>query len=129
MNLTLKTDYCLRILIYLQKNKGKNTIRSIADAYGINKNHLSMAVNKLSSLGYILSTPGPKGGIEFNPQKKNHLVGNLVQELENLTIVECFNPKTNLCTLDPECKLKIMIQKSTHAFIQALNQFCLKDLI
>jgi Rrf2 family nitric oxide-sensitive transcriptional repressor len=129
MNLTLKTDYCLRTLIYLQTNPGRAKIQDIADAYRISKNHLSMAVHKLSELDYILSTPGPRGGIEFNPKIANKTVGELVAEIEEMEIVECFNAKTNTCTLGPRCKLKKMISDATKSFINELNTYKIKDLV
>ncbi len=128
MRLTTKTDFCLRVLIYLQTHAGKAKIQEIADAYGISKNHLSVAVNKLSELGYVNSTPGPKGGIEFNPQFANKTVGQLVTAVEDLNIVECFEKNTNTCTLNPHCKLKTMLRKATNAFTKELDNFQIKDL-
>lgn len=129
MRLTTKTDYCLRVLIYLQSHPGKIKIQAIADSYKISKNHLSVAVNKLSELGYVISTPGPKGGIEFNTSKSETSVGQLVSAIEDFDIVECFNSKTNTCTLSPHCRLKQMLKKSTKAFINQLDEYRLKDLV
>jgi len=129
MRLTTKTDYCLRVLIYLQSNPGKCKIQDIADAYEISKNHLSVAVNKLSELGYVVSTPGPKGGIEFNQAMANKSVGQLVEMIEDLSIVECFNAETNNCTLSPHCKLKRMLKSSTHAFVKELSSYKISDLV
>ena len=69
MRLTKKTDYCLRVLIYLQEAKEKVKIKKIAHDYKISKNHLSVAVNRLSELGYVKTSSGPKGGIELNQSK------------------------------------------------------------
>ncbi|MCB9061419.1 MAG: Rrf2 family transcriptional regulator [Halobacteriovoraceae bacterium] len=57
MKLTLKTDYALRILIFLQSRE-KATIKEIAEYFEVNKNHLSVVVNRLSELGLITSSPG-----------------------------------------------------------------------
>lgn len=129
MNLTLKTDYCLRVLIYLQTHPGKTKIQDIADSYNISKNHLSVAVHKLSELNYVLSTPGPHGGIEFNSEKANNTVGELISKIEELTIVECFSPKTNTCNLSPHCKLKKMIANATEAFVGVLKKHKIRDLV
>lgn len=129
MRLTTKTDYCIRVLIYLQANKGKVRIQDIADSYGISKNHLSVAVNKLSELGYIISTQGPKGGIEFNKAAENRTVGELVSQIEYFEIVECFDPESNTCILDPHCKLKGMLSKATSAFLKELEKYKIKNLI
>lgn len=129
MKLTFKTDYCLRVLIYLQTHKEKAKIQEIADAYAISKNHLSVAVNKLSELGYVHTTPGPKGGLELNPAIKNKSVGSLVTKLEEFEIVECFNSEKSQCTLSPACKLKKMFQKARQSFVHELDQYKIKDLV
>mgnify|MGYP003643651286 CR=1 FL=1 len=129
MRLTSKTDFCLRVLIYLQANPGKAKIQEIADSYGISKNHLSVAVNKLSELGYIHSTPGPKGGIEFNKASANNTIAQLVKATEEFDIVECFNEESNTCTLSPHCKLKRMLKRATSAFLAELSSYKIKDLV
>ena len=129
MRLTVKTDLCLRVLIYLQTNQSRAKIQEIADAYGISKNHLSVAVNKLSELGYVSSTFGPKGGIVFNPEFGDHTVGDLIKQIEDMNIVECFNNEKNACTLNPHCRLKGMLGKAGHAFIKELQNYKIKDLV
>lgn len=129
MRLKTKTDYSIRVLIYLQKNPGKVRIQEIADQFQISKNHLSVAVNKLSELGYVISTQGPKGGIEFNPAAKERTLAQLVSEFEDFDIVECFNSMTNTCTLAPGCKLKGMLSKATKSFINELKNYQIKDLV
>lgn len=129
MRLNTKTDYCIRVLIFLQKNKGKVRIQDIADSYNISKNHLSVAVNKLSELGYINSTLGPKGGIEFNHEVRNKTVGELISQVEHFEIVECFDPESNTCSLNPHCKLKGMLNKATSSFLGELKKYKVKDLI
>ncbi|MGE3609293.1 MAG: Rrf2 family transcriptional regulator [Bacteriovoracaceae bacterium] len=129
MRLNDKTDFCLRVLIYLQNYKGKARIQDIADFHGISKNHLSVAVNKLSELEYILSTPGPKGGIEINPAALNRTVAELVTKLETFDMVECFNSETRTCTLTPNCRLKSMLKKATKSFLKELHGYTIKDLV
>ncbi len=129
MRLKTKTDYCIRVLIYLQMNEGKVKIQDIADSYDISKNHLSVAVNKLSELGYVISTLGPKGGIEINKDYEHKSIGELVSQVEDFDIVECFNPEKNTCTLNPKCKLKGMLNKATNAFLSELKKHKIKDLV
>ena len=128
MRLNVKTDYCLRVMIYLQKNKQKVKIQEIADEYGISKNHLSVAVNALSELGYISSSSGPKGGIEFNQACADRSVAELITKLEDMAIVECFKPESNTCTLSPHCRLKGMLKKASNAFINELKNYKISDL-
>ena len=128
MRLKTKTDYSIRVLIYLQANSGRVRIKDIAEQYGISKNHLSVAVNKLSELGYIITTQGPKGGIELNPQACNRTLSQLVAELEDFHIVECFDPASNTCNISAHCKLKGMLNKANTAFLNELKKYKIKDL-
>ncbi len=128
MRLNDKTDFSIRVLIYLQQNKAKVRIKDIADFYGISKNHLSVAVNKLSEHGFILSSPGPKGGIEINPAALKRTVAELVTRIETFEIVECFNTETQNCTLNPSCRLKSMLRKATKSFLSELHGYTIKDL-
>ena len=129
MRLNRKTDYCLRVLIYLQLNPGRARIKDIADSYGISKNHLSVVVNRLSELKYITSTPGPKGGIEFNPVKADVRVAKLVTQIETFEIAECFEVEGRTCSLNPRCKLKKMLSSATKSFIGELEKYRISDLV
>lgn len=129
MKLTSKTDYSFRVLTYLQKNKSRVKIQKIANEYHISKNHLSAVVNKLSELGYIISSPGPHGGIEFNEKFSEHTIGDLINKLENFEIVECYNLKKNTCVLTSNCKLKGILNKATCAFMCELKKYKIKDLV
>jgi Rrf2 family nitric oxide-sensitive transcriptional repressor len=129
MRLTSKTDYCLRVLIYLKKNKSRVKIQQIANDYSISKNHLSVVVNTLSELGYITSTPGPHGGIEFNEKFDEHTVGDLVSRVEDFEIAECFDQESNSCTLGAQCKLKGILKKANNAFMSELKKHKIKELV
>lgn len=129
MKLTSKTDYCLRVLIYLQKNKRRVKIQEIADEYHVSKNHLSVVVNTLSELGYILTTPGPHGGLEFNDMFADHTVGELIGKVEDFDLAECFDLASGTCTLKNACKLKGMLKKASNAFMTELKKYKIKDLI
>lgn len=128
MKLTLKTDYSLRVLTFLQMEE-KATIKEIAEFYKIKKNHLSVVVNRLSELGYITSTPGPSGGIFLNKSSLNIKLSEVVIQFEDLTLVECFDSKSNTCRLSPGCKLKSYLHKAQKSFIDELSQYKIKDLV
>lgn len=127
MKLTLKTDYALRVLIYLQ-SKEKATIKEIAEFYDIKKNHLSVIVNKLSELNYVHSTTGPTGGVSLNPQTLQKSVGEIILHFEDFELVECFNSESNQCQLNPACKLKSILKKANRQFIEELKKHKLQDI-
>lgn len=82
MKLNSRTDYALRVLIYLQKNSERVKIQTIATTYRVSKNHLSVVVNRLSDLGYLTN-----GGIEFNyDRSKTSIKELLVLRLKDLIL-------------------------------------------
>lgn len=127
MKLNLKTDYALRVLIFLQ-NEDVATIKKISDYYGIKKNHLSVVVNKLSELGYIDSTPGPGGGIALKKKTLDISLSIIVKNFENLDLVECFNDESNQCLLSPSCKLKTVLKKAQREFLGELDKYSVRDI-
>ena len=68
MQLTIFTDYSLRVLMYIAKKEDKlSTVAEIATYYSISQNHLVKIVHNLSLLGYIESLKGKNGGIARIP--------------------------------------------------------------
>jgi Rrf2 family nitric oxide-sensitive transcriptional repressor len=54
MQITLHTDFAVRVLIHVGINNGKLTrINDIAQTFGISKPHLMKVVNDLSQKGYL----------------------------------------------------------------------------
>ncbi len=129
MKMTSKSDYALRVLIYLQKKKARVKIQQIADDYSISKNHLSVVVNTLADLGYVTTTQGPHGGIEFNEKMADHSVGDVLKQFEDFDIVECFSGEAGSCTIRSNCKLKGMLKKASSAFMNELKQYRIRDLV
>lgn len=127
MKLTLKTDYALRVIIYLQNNE-KVSIKDVAAFYKIKKNHLSVVVNELSRLGYVSSTPGPGGGISLVKSCLEEKLSDVVLKFESFELVECFNKQKNTCRLNPSCRLKSIFCAANKAFLTELSKFQLKDL-
>jgi Rrf2 family nitric oxide-sensitive transcriptional repressor len=127
MKLTLKSDYALRVLIFLQSRE-KATIKEIADYFDIKKNHHSVVVNKLSELKYISSSTGPKGGISLNASTLDKSVAEIIMHFEEFDLVECFNIMTNECRLSPGCKLKSILKKANRQFIDELKKYKIKDI-
>lgn len=129
MKLTKKTDYGIRVLIYLQMADTQIKIKDLANELELSKNHLSVVVNRLSELGYVSTVSGPYGGISINSNAKKRKLSQLFKEMENFDIVECFNAETNTCNLTPKCKLKHILSKANKAFINELSQFTIEDLV
>lgn len=129
MQLTLYTDYSLRVLFYLSNmQQNTTTISEIADFYKISRNHLVKVVHQLAQMGFIVSTRGKGGGIALakDPNKIN--IGDVVRKMEpNFTMVECFNATTNQCRITNVCRLKGILNHGLEAFFSVLDQYTIAD--
>ncbi|MDH3327423.1 MAG: Rrf2 family transcriptional regulator [Gammaproteobacteria bacterium] len=131
MQLTLYTDYSLRVLIYLSLNRDRtSTISEIADFYQISRNHLVKVVHNLSLKGYINSSRGKGGGLVLAHDPKDINVGIVVRDTEpNFHIVDCFNEVTTPCSVEPLCKLKGILGAALGQFLQVLDQYNISDML
>lgn len=131
MQLTLYTDYSLRVLIYLGVRPGHQaTITEIAKSYGVSRNHLVKVVHNLSSMGYINTSRGRGGGMLLAYDPKDINVGEVVQKTEaNFDLVECFDKENNTCPIAPGCALIKALKVARSSFLDVLNQYNLADVV
>ena len=130
MHITRYTDYSVRVLMYLAVNRGSlTTIQEIADSYNISKNHLMKVVHQLNRKGYVETVRGKNGGLKLNMEPRDINIGVLVRETEqDLQLVECFSSDKS-CVISPVCGLKGMFAEALNAFLMALDQHSLEDLL
>lgn len=130
MRLTVFTDYALRVLMYLDLNAERRvTIRDVAEAYGISRNHLMKVVNKLTRAGLVDASRGVNGGLALARPAAEITVGEVVRSTEDdLALVECFR-EDNQCVITPECELKRVFGRARAAFLAALDEETISDLM
>ena len=131
MQLTLFTDYSLRVLIFLGAHPGRLcTISEAAEAYRISGNHLMKVVNRLSSAGYIETVRGKGGGMRLSRAPKMINIGEVVRHMEDrFDIVECFNEKQQNCPLLPACTLRSILADAHRNFMATLDRHTLQDVL
>jgi Rrf2 family nitric oxide-sensitive transcriptional repressor len=130
MRLTVFTDYALRVLIYLALDPERRvTIRDIADAYGISRNHLMKVVNSLTRAELVEASRGVNGGLTLAHPADEITVGEVVRKTEDdLDLVECFR-EDNQCVITPECVLKQVFGRARSAFLAELDSQTIADLV
>src|SRR6185437_5035529 len=130
MKLTFYSDYSLRLLMYVSvKREALVTIQEVADAYGISKNHLMKVAFKLGRKGYLETVRGRGGGLRLARAPDKIGLGAVVREMEeDFTMVECFNPKTNTCTITGPCRLRGALSRALKAYFAVLDEYTLADL-
>lgn len=132
MQLTLYTDYSLRVLIYLsQKKQGElATITEIAEFYGISRNHLVKVVHNLATYGFIQTMRGKNGGMCLARPADEIGIGEVVRQTEpNFDIAECFNKENNSCVIAPMCALKSILGDARTSFIQTLDRYTIANAL
>lgn len=131
MQLTLYTDYSLRVLMYLGMHADRRTtISEIAGFYGISRNHLVKVVHDLASHGYIHTQRGKGGGMFLARPACEINIGHVVRHTEpNFHMVECFNPQTMHCPIFAMCSLKGVLNKALGEFFTVLERYTLEDLL
>lgn len=130
MQLTLHTDYALRVLIYLAQKKDElATISEIADFYRISRNHLVKVVHHLSTENFIQTTRGKHGGMRLGRAPELISVGDVVRRMEpNFDIVECFS-SNQPCTVISVCALKEVLYRAGNEFLAVLDKYTVADAI
>ena len=133
MRLTQWTDFSLRVLMYCAACENRDlpvTITEIADSHGISRSHLTKVVHQLGAHGLLDTTRGRGGGMRLCKPAAEINVGALVRQTEtDFDMVECFDPKTNQCTLSPQCHLKGVLHQATQSYLAVLDGVTLADLI
>lgn len=131
MQLTLHSEYALRVLLYLGAQPGRTvSTREISGAYGISKHHLVRVVQTLGERGYLKLIPGRSGGILLAADPREIRLGDVVHQAEpNMRLAECFDRRDNTCVLTPVCSLKPVLNEALNAFVASLNRYTLADLM
>ena len=118
MQLTSFTDYGLRALIYMASlPEGRMTsISEVTDVYGVSRNHMVKIINQLSRAGYVTAVRGKNGGIRLGKPASAIRIGDVVRELEPLSLVNA-------------CRLKQALSKAVQSFRTELDNYTLADLV
>jgi len=131
MQLTLYTDYSLRVLLYLGQHPDKRiTITQISEHFNISRNHLVKVVHNLGKLELIHTIRGKNGGMILAQEPKNINLANVIQSIEpHMNLLECFDDNTNTCPITMECGLKHILFKAKRSFLDVLKEHTLADLL
>ncbi len=131
MQLTLYTDYSLRVLLYLALNPERRcTISEIAEAYGVSRNHLVKVVHNLSKDGWITTTRGKSGGMQLSLPPEQIVLGAVVRQTEpHMNLLECFDSETNTCPITEACALKRVLYQARRSFMDVLDSHTLADVM
>ncbi len=131
MQLTLYTDYSLRVLIYLGLYPERLvTINEIAESYNISRNHLVKVVHHLGQVGFIQTVRGKGGGMRLAHPPEEINIGAVVRSTEsNFDLVECFDMEKNTCPIEPACAIKGILAQANARFMDVLDSYSLAPVL
>lgn len=128
MQLSLYTDYSLRVLLYLGANLDERaTMGEIAGFYHISQEHLRKVVHSLGKKGYIETYRGKNGGFELKKAASEINIGDIVADSEGATpVIDCTSQP---CTILPSCSLATILALAEKEFFKVLREYSLADLL
>jgi len=131
MQLTVHTDYALRVLLYLAHFPDRRIgTEEISTAYGISKHHLVRVVQTLAEGGFLKVTVGRSGGVELAQEPGQIRLGRVIRTTESsFRLVECHDEAANTCPIVPVCRLKGLLDHALDAFLRELDRHTLADLV
>lgn len=130
MRLSKRTDYALRVLMYLAENHGRpTTTQQIARFHKISLNHLVKVVHHLSQAGFLEIRKGRNGGIWLAKSLEKINLREIVELCEpDFRMAECFPPNPGKCPLLGRCKLKSALSMATETFLEQLGRYNLSNV-
>ncbi len=129
MRITTFTDFSLRTLIYLASlpPDQMSSVQQVSRVYNVSQNHMVKVVGKLKKLGYIHAQRGKGGGISIAQAPEDINIGRVIAQMENhMDGVDCNAPA---CQLAPCCELRKALMVGMQAFIAALENYTLADIM
>jgi Rrf2 family nitric oxide-sensitive transcriptional repressor len=131
MQLTLFSDYALRMLMYLGIRRDEVVpIVEISEAYGVSRHYMLKVMNELVQLGYIEAVRGRRGGVRLLRRPSEIRVGKLVKQTEpEAGVLECLDNAQADCPILRACKLRRILGEAQAEFFHVLDRYTLADLI
>lgn len=129
MQLSLHTDYALRVLMSLAAAERHLSVDDIAQSFRISRNHLAKVVQGLQAAGLIETFRGRGGGMRLARPADTITVGEVVRRFENLdAFVSCFAAGSG-CAINGMCGLKPLLSEAMEDFLARLDQSHISDLV
>jgi Rrf2 family transcriptional regulator, nitric oxide-sensitive transcriptional repressor len=131
MQLTLFSDYSLRMLMYLGIRRDEIIpIVEIADAYQVSRHYMLKVMNELVQLGYIEAVRGRRGGVRLLRRPSDIRLGKLMRCTEpDAGVLDCLDNPEAECPILRACKLRKILGQAQSEFYRVLDRYTLADLI
>jgi len=131
MRLTNRTDYALRVLMYLVLNgEGLTTIGEIAEHYRISRHHLARVVWELARAGFVETVRGRGGGMRLARAAETISVGVVARCTEGTIPPAEHSPGgTDRLKTTSRCNYREALAQAGEAFFVVLDRYTIGDLV
>ncbi len=131
MHITLETDYAIRIVDFLAKNKGRFDAGTISVNTGVPQNFAMKILRKLISGEIITSYKGTKGGYELTADLSKLSVYDVVETMEGTyRFSRCLDGHYNCCRAenDLSCTYQIAFARISDIVCEELKKLRFDEL-
>lgn len=131
MQLTLRSNHAMRLVMYCAVNEGRVApVAEIARACNMSETHLAKIANHLAAQGFVETLRGRAGGVRLARAPEQLNVGQIVRASElGRCLVECLAPETNQCPLIDVCGFRSVVTEALEAFLSVLDRYTVADLV
>ena len=130
MRLTQRTDYALRMLMYLAINREVASVGDIAARFRLSPHHVMKVAQDLAKAGWVATQRGRGGGLTLAIEPRTLKIGDVVRRMEpDFRLVECFEPAVNDCVVTKACRLRSVLDQALELFLGRLDAVTLADLM
>lgn len=131
MRLTSFSDFSMRVLLVAAARTPQlTTVSDVAASFGLSEAHVVKCVHQLGRWGFLETVRGNGGGFRLAKSPETIRLGDVLRNTEeNFHLVECFNKETNTCRLSGYCKLQTKLGAALAAFLVALQDITLADVM
>jgi len=128
MRISTKSQYGLRAMVYLAKNKNKiSSLKEISKKEGISFDYLEKIISKLEKTGLLRSKKGVQGGYFLAKKPEKIKIGQIIKALEGeMVLVKCLK---YFCPKEKKCLTKNFWKKIQDSLNSVLDSLTLADLI
>ena len=132
MNVSTKSEYGLRALIYLASNSGREAIpaREIASRWNVPVKYLEQILKTLKESGLVTSQMGIAGGYRLARPATLITAGEVIRLLDGrLAPMGCVSSYDyEPCEFEPACGLKTLWARARAALVGVIDQTTIADL-
>lgn len=131
MQLSMTTDYALRILLCLRKKENRKTAYEIAEDMAIPERYVLKVLNKLKQKDIIVSFSGNRGGYELVKELSEISLLNILETTENTTNINRCMEEDKYCSRNAVlgCPVRKFYCNLQREFLGKARDISVQDMI